>query len=48
MPTGDAMGARGYYYPGIRRTTALVQNRFWWSSLSQDVQEFVDTCVACA
>ncbi|KAK3507858.1 hypothetical protein QTP70_002081 [Hemibagrus guttatus] len=33
---------------GIRRSTQLVRNRFWWSSLGSDVEEYVRSCPTCA
>ncbi|GAA6081734.1 receptor-type tyrosine-protein phosphatase gamma-like, partial [Tachysurus ichikawai] len=33
--------------PGISATTRLVQNTFWWSSLSEDVGNFVRNCTVC-
>ncbi|KAK3555032.1 hypothetical protein QTP86_005698 [Hemibagrus guttatus] len=35
-------------HPGIQRTTTLVQERFWWPSMSQDVEDFVESCTTCA
>ncbi|KAK3537590.1 hypothetical protein QTP70_016616 [Hemibagrus guttatus] len=35
-------------HPGIRRSTQLVRNRFWWSSLGSDVEEYVRSCSTCA
>ncbi|KAK3528352.1 hypothetical protein QTP86_034147 [Hemibagrus guttatus] len=35
-------------HPGIRRSTQLVRNRFWWSSLGSDVEEYVRSCPTCA
>ncbi|KAK3553862.1 hypothetical protein QTP70_012698 [Hemibagrus guttatus] len=35
-------------HPGIRRTTALISNRFWWPTLVQDIKEYVESCDACA
>ncbi|KAK3537196.1 hypothetical protein QTP70_002622 [Hemibagrus guttatus] len=35
-------------HPGIRHTTTLICNRFWWPSLSQDVEEYVESCATCA
>ncbi|KAK3544074.1 hypothetical protein QTP86_001043 [Hemibagrus guttatus] len=34
-------------HPGIRRSTQLVRNRFWWSSLGSDVEEYVRSCPTC-
>ncbi|KAK3511487.1 hypothetical protein QTP70_009005 [Hemibagrus guttatus] len=31
-------------HPGIRRTTTLIQNRFWWPSLYQDVADHMESC----
>ncbi|KAK3539334.1 hypothetical protein QTP70_001208 [Hemibagrus guttatus] len=35
-------------HPGIRRSTQLVRNRFWWPSLGSDVEEYVRSCSTCA
>ncbi|KAK3510271.1 hypothetical protein QTP70_032589 [Hemibagrus guttatus] len=35
-------------HPGIRRSTQLVRNRFCWSSLGSDVEEYVRSCPTCA
>lgn len=35
-------------HPGINRTTALVRNSFWWSTLSADVKSYVTACQICA
>ncbi|KAK3545988.1 hypothetical protein QTP70_018944 [Hemibagrus guttatus] len=35
-------------HPGIRRSTQLVRNRFWWPSLGSDVEEYVRSCPMCA
>ncbi|KAK3514011.1 hypothetical protein QTP70_001292 [Hemibagrus guttatus] len=35
-------------HPGIRHTTAPVQNRFWRPSLSRDVENYVEPCATCA
>ncbi|KAK3520633.1 hypothetical protein QTP70_029421 [Hemibagrus guttatus] len=35
-------------HPGIRRSTQLVRNRFWWSSLGSDVEEYIRSCPTCA
>ncbi|KAK3536465.1 hypothetical protein QTP86_013153 [Hemibagrus guttatus] len=35
-------------HPGIRRSTQLVCNRFWWPSLGSDVEEYVRSCPTCA
>uniref|UniRef100_A0A8D0CEB7 Gypsy retrotransposon integrase-like protein 1 n=1 Tax=Scleropages formosus TaxID=113540 RepID=A0A8D0CEB7_SCLFO len=35
-------------HPGIQRTLSLVQGRFWWPSLFDDVRDFVQACTTCA
>ncbi|KAK3559672.1 hypothetical protein QTP86_013919, partial [Hemibagrus guttatus] len=35
-------------HPGIRRSTQLVRNWFWWLSLGSDVEEYVRSCPTCA
>ena len=34
--------------PGVRRTLALLNRQFWWSSFCRDVEEFVTACPVCA
>lgn len=34
-------------HPGITATIHLLQNRFWWSTLSKDVSWFVQQCQTC-
>ncbi|KAK3517667.1 hypothetical protein QTP70_015162 [Hemibagrus guttatus] len=34
-------------HPGIRRSTQLVRNRFWWASLGSDVEEYIRSCPTC-
>lgn len=34
-------------HPGITATIQLLQNRFWWSSLSRDITTFVHQCTTC-
>ena len=35
-------------HPGIRRTLALLRQRFWWPSMAADTQAFVKACSVCA
>ncbi|KAK3531883.1 hypothetical protein QTP70_034386 [Hemibagrus guttatus] len=35
-------------HPGIRRSTQLLRRRFWWPSLTSDVEEHVRACSTCA
>ncbi|KAK3536885.1 hypothetical protein QTP86_027006 [Hemibagrus guttatus] len=35
-------------YPGIQRTTQLVQQHFWWPTTAQDVERYVSSCSTCA
>ncbi|KAK3571260.1 hypothetical protein QTP86_005974 [Hemibagrus guttatus] len=35
-------------HPGIQRSTQLVRHRFWWPSLTSDVEEHVQACSTCA
>ena len=35
-------------HPGVRRTTALVKQRFWWPAMEGSVREFVEACSVCA
>ena len=35
-------------HPGFHRTLALLQQHFWWPTLSSDTREFVAACSVCA
>ena len=35
-------------HPGYHRTLALLQQKFWWPSMSADTREFVSACFDCA
>ena len=35
-------------HPGVRRTTALIKQRFWWPAMERSVREFVEACSVCA
>ncbi len=35
-------------HPGISRTLHLLQNSFWWPSMSRDVTTYVKSCQVCA
>ncbi|KAK3526444.1 hypothetical protein QTP70_025477 [Hemibagrus guttatus] len=35
-------------HPGIQRSTQFVRHRFWWPSLTSDVEEHVRACSTCA
>ena len=35
-------------HPGVRRTMALLRQRFWWPSMAADTQSFVRACAVCA
>ena len=35
-------------HQGIHRTIALIQHKYWWLSVRQDVNNFVQTCDKCA
>uniref|UniRef100_A0A3Q3GHN4 Gypsy retrotransposon integrase-like protein 1 n=1 Tax=Kryptolebias marmoratus TaxID=37003 RepID=A0A3Q3GHN4_KRYMA len=35
-------------HPGISRTIALVNGKFWWSSIHKDVKEYVLACTICS
>ena len=35
-------------HPGARRTTHLIQQRYWWSGLASDVEAVVRSCSLCA
>ena len=34
-------------HPGIQRTKDVVQRRFWWTSLDEDIRGFVNACPTC-
>ncbi|KAG5278113.1 hypothetical protein AALO_G00095330 [Alosa alosa] len=35
-------------HPGIRRTLAFIDRRFWWPTMREDVRNFVLACSVCA
>ena len=35
-------------HPGVHRTLALVQQRFWWPSMAADIRVFIAACTECA
>ena len=35
-------------HPGVKRTLALVRQRFWWGSMEEDTKEFVAACLTCS
>ncbi|KAK3529942.1 hypothetical protein QTP86_009320 [Hemibagrus guttatus] len=35
-------------HPGVHRTSQLLRHQFWWSTMRQDIQDFVRTCSMCA
>ncbi|KAL1021133.1 hypothetical protein UPYG_G00009230, partial [Umbra pygmaea] len=35
-------------HPGITRTLAFVNRRFWWSTVKEDVTSYVSACPVCA
>lgn len=35
-------------HPGIKRTTFVASQRFWWPSMEKEVKEYVDACPTCA
>ena len=35
-------------HPGVRRTLALLQQRFWWATMERDTKEFVAACQICS
>ena len=35
-------------HPGVRRTLALLRQRFWWGSMEEDTNEFVAACQICS
>lgn len=34
-------------HPGIQRTREVLQQRFWWSTLEEDTQGFINACPVC-
>lgn len=42
-----AHGSRLTCHPGASRTKEVLQQRFWWSTLSEDTADFVKACVIC-
>uniref|UniRef100_A0A8C5C6Y7 Gypsy retrotransposon integrase-like protein 1 n=1 Tax=Gadus morhua TaxID=8049 RepID=A0A8C5C6Y7_GADMO len=35
-------------HPGVRRTLALLKQRFWWTSIEEDTKEFIAACQICS
>ena len=35
-------------HPGISRTIAFLERKFWWPELWQDVKDFISACLVCA
>ena len=35
-------------HPGVHRTLSFLARRFWWSTMRQDVKEYVAACTVCA
>ncbi|KAK3570325.1 hypothetical protein QTP86_017161 [Hemibagrus guttatus] len=35
-------------HPGIHRSSQLLHRRFWWDTLKQDIENFVNSCPTCA
>ncbi|KAK3515722.1 hypothetical protein QTP70_030166, partial [Hemibagrus guttatus] len=35
-------------HPGVHQTSQLPCRRFWWSTMRQDIEDFVRTCSTCA
>ena len=38
----------GSGHPGSQQTLSLVQQRYWWPNMTQDVSRFVKSCSVCA
>ena len=35
-------------HPGVKRTLALLRQRFWWGSMEEETKEFVAACLICS
>ena len=35
-------------HSGVRRSLALIRQRFWWSSMEEDTKEFIAACLVCS
>lgn len=35
-------------HPGILKTLSVVQQRFWWPKMKNDVSDYVNACTVCA
>lgn len=38
----------GTGHPGVNKTLASLQRKYWWPGMHEDVQEFIRGCVLCA
>ena len=34
-------------HPGVRRTTELVKQRYWWKGMGKDIENYVKSCPVC-
>ncbi|KAF7640711.1 hypothetical protein LDENG_00020950 [Lucifuga dentata] len=42
-----AHASRLFCHPGIQRTISVLRRRFWWSTMEEDIREFVNSCPVC-
>ncbi len=45
---GSLHASPGSGHPGSQRTLSLLQARYWWPSMAQDVSQYVRGCSVCA
>lgn len=38
----------GTGHPGVHKTLASLQRKYWWPGMQEDIQEFIRGCVLCA
>lgn len=34
-------------HPGIKKTSLILEDRFWWPQMKKDIEEYVQHCVTC-
>ncbi len=45
---GSLHASPGSGHPGSQRTLSLLQARYWWPSMAQDVSQYIRRCSVCA
>lgn len=45
---GSLHASPGSCHPGSQRTPSLLQARYWWPSMAQDISQYICGCSVCA